>query len=78
MNRDSQTARQGIVSLVGAGPGDPDLVTLRGLRAIEAADIIFYDNLATPALLAHAPEGAETKYVGTQARRARLLARRNS
>ncbi len=64
MNRDSQTARQGIVSLVGAGPGDPDLVTLRGLRAIEAADIIFYDNLATPALLAHAPEGAETKYVG--------------
>ena len=64
MNEASQTKRQGMVSLVGAGPGDPDLVTLRGLRAIEAADIIFYDNLATPALLAHAPESAEAKYVG--------------
>ena len=64
MNEASQTKRQGMVSLVGAGPGDPDLVTLRGLRAIESADIIFYDNLATPALLAHAPQAAETKYVG--------------
>ena len=64
MNEASQTTRQGMVSLVGAGPGDPDLVTLRGLHAIEAADIIFYDNLATPALLTHAPRAAETKYVG--------------
>ncbi len=64
MNEASQTKRRGMVSLVGAGPGDPDLVTLRGLRAIESADIIFYDNLATPALLAHAPRSAETKYVG--------------
>ena len=64
MNDDRQTARQGLVSLVGAGPGDPDLVTLRGLRAIEEADVIFYDNLAPYALLTHAPQGAETNYVG--------------
>ena len=64
MKESLKTARQGLVSLVGAGPGDPGLITLRGLRSIEAADVIYYDNLATPALLAHAPKGAETVYVG--------------
>jgi uroporphyrinogen III methyltransferase/synthase len=52
------------VYLVGAGPGDPGLITVRGLDLIRAADAIFYDNLATPALLAHAKSGAETLYVG--------------
>ena len=64
MTEGPQTERQGLVSLVGAGPGDPELITLRGLRAIEAANIIYYDNLAAPALLAYAPEDAETIYVG--------------
>jgi uroporphyrinogen III methyltransferase/synthase len=54
----------GKVFLVGAGPGDPGLVTVRGLALIRAADAIFYDNLATPALLAHARPDAETLYVG--------------
>ena len=61
---DPQAKTEGIVYLVGAGPGDPELVTVRGLRAIESADVILYDNLATPALLSHAPQGVETKYVG--------------
>ena len=60
----SQAQTEGIVYLVGAGPGDPELVTLRGLRAIESADVILYDNLATPSLLSHAPQAIEAKYVG--------------
>ncbi len=59
-----QAKAQGIVYLVGAGPGDPELVTVRGLRLIESADVILYDNLATPSLLAHARQGVETRYVG--------------
>ena len=59
-----QAKTEGIVYLVGAGPGDPELVTVRGLRAIKSADVILYDNLATPSLLTHAPRDVETKYVG--------------
>ncbi len=59
-----QSASAGKVYLVGAGPGDPGLVTVRGLDLIRSADAIFYDNLATPALLAHAKPGVETLYVG--------------
>lgn len=54
----------GIVYLVGAGPGDPKLITLRGLECIQAADVILYDRLANPELLRHAREGAELLYVG--------------
>lgn len=54
----------GKVYLVGAGPGDPGLITVRGLELIRAADAIFYDNLATPALLRHANAQAEIVYVG--------------
>ncbi len=45
------TSPRGFVSLVGAGPGDPGLITVRGRRAIETADVILYDHLASPALL---------------------------
>jgi uroporphyrinogen III methyltransferase/synthase len=52
------------VVLVGAGPGDPGLVTVRGLECLRRADVILYDNLAAPALLAHARPDAEIIYVG--------------
>lgn len=51
------------ISLVGAGPGDPDLLTLKGLKAIKSADVILYDALANTALLAHNP-GAHHVFVG--------------
>ncbi len=54
----------GKVYLVGAGPGDPGLFTLRGRSLLEAADVIIYDYLANPELLAWGKEGAEKIYVG--------------
>lgn len=50
--------------IVGAGPGDPDLITVKGLKAIQKADVILYDALASPELLKHAPEGCKKVYVG--------------
>lgn len=58
------TPPPGKVFLVGAGPGDPGLITMRGLELIRAADAVFYDNLAPLALLAETKPGAETQYVG--------------
>ncbi len=52
------------VSLVGAGPGSADLITLRGLERLKSADVIFYDRLADPALLSHARPKAQLVYVG--------------
>jgi uroporphyrinogen III methyltransferase/synthase len=52
------------VYLVGAGPGDPELVTLKGRRCLEMADVVLYDHLASPALLNFAPGNAERIYVG--------------
>ena len=60
-------ALSGFVSLIGAGPGDPGLLTLRGAEALASADVVIYDYLANPALLAHAPDGAERIYVGKKA-----------
>lgn len=50
--------------IVGAGPGDPDLLTIKGLKAIEQADVILYDRLVNEELLAYAPEKAELIYCG--------------
>src|SRR5580700_8374158 len=52
------------VYLVGAGPGDPELITLKGRRLLELADSVLYDHLANPALLDLAPARAERIYVG--------------
>jgi len=54
----------GIVYLVGAGPGDPGLLTLKGKRCIERADVIIYDHLVNDKLLEFAKNGAEKIYVG--------------
>src|SRR5438034_11475619 len=62
----SLVTRPGRVSLVGAGPGDPGLLTLRGREALAAADVVVYDRLANPRLLRHAPAGCEAINVGKQ------------
>ncbi|GAB6906979.1 Uroporphyrin-III C-methyltransferase [Desulfosarcina cetonica] len=54
----------GKVFLVGAGPGDPGLITVKGADCIAAADVVIYDYLASPALLTHARPDAELIYVG--------------
>ena len=62
--RSSAPDRSGEVCLLGAGPGDPELMTLKGLRALEAADVVVYDRLANPALLEHTRPACERIYVG--------------
>lgn len=57
--------KQGSVSLVGFGPGDPDLLTIKAAKAIDAADIIFYDDLIDDSYLAD--KKAEKIYVGKRA-----------
>ena len=52
------------VYLIGAGPGDPELLTLKGRRILEQAEVVLYDHLAPEALLSHAPPDAERIYVG--------------
>jgi uroporphyrinogen III methyltransferase/synthase len=60
---------KGIVYLVGAGPGDPGLLTVRARSLIESADVIVYDKLANPQLLDWSQETAEKIYVGKSAGR---------
>ena len=62
--KSSETA--GIVFLVGAGPGDPGLITVRGARLLEQADVVVYDYLSNPRLLNYCPR-AEVIYVGKKA-----------
>lgn len=54
----------GFVYLVGAGPGDPKLITVRGMECLQTSDVIVYDRLANPELLRYAKEGSELIYVG--------------
>ncbi len=60
-------SRKGIVFLVGAGPGDPELLTLKALRALQDADIIFHDELVTADILDLARRDAERVFVGKKA-----------
>jgi uroporphyrinogen III methyltransferase/synthase len=59
----------GYVELVGAGPGDPGLITVRGRAALEAADVVIYDQLVPRALLELAPAGSERIFAGKRAGR---------
>lgn len=55
-----------VVYLVGAGPGDPDLITLKAIKVLKSADVVIYDRLANDEILKYA-EGADLIYVGKKA-----------
>lgn len=59
--------RRAAITLVGAGPGDPDLITRRGLRALQTADVVLYDALVSTELLRETPAGCRHLFVGKRA-----------
>ena len=67
--------KPGHVTLLGAGPGAADLITLRGLAALQTADVIYYDRSADPALLSHAKPAARLRF-GRQSRPATIPCRK--
>jgi uroporphyrinogen III methyltransferase/synthase len=72
MNVAEAEAQHGKVYLVGAGPGDAELITVKGLRLIEEAEVLVYDALANPALLSFANPEAELIDAGKRAGTAKL------
>ena len=65
------------LTLVGAGPGDGELITLKGIRALRQADVVLYDDLANHTLLEFAPEQALKIYVGKTGWKSVVYAGRN-
>lgn len=58
------TVHTGKVYIVGAGPGDPDLITVRGIKSLQQASVVLYDRLVNPQLLNEVHAGAQIIYVG--------------
>jgi uroporphyrin-III C-methyltransferase len=56
--------KMGVLWLVGAGPGDPELITVKAVRILQQADVVLYDALVNEALLQYAKPGAVVQYVG--------------
>lgn len=64
--------KSGKVYLVGAGPGDPGLLTLKALKAIKRCDIVIYDALINPDILKYVPSQAEKIFIGHSRKKSRL------
>lgn len=62
--KNSEQVKAGKVYLVGAGPGDPDLITVKGLNILRRTEVLVYDHLASKKLLKHVPASAEKIYAG--------------
>ncbi|MGD9774993.1 uroporphyrinogen-III C-methyltransferase, partial [Diaphorobacter sp.] len=64
MTAHTPSSRAGSCTLVGAGPGDPELLTLKALKAIQAATVLLVDDLVSDAIVALAPASARVVHVG--------------